>query len=102
MVDTLLGFVRAIHESNWDIHTAAVLAALPWMLIMRKSITLGTFRTDIMRLSNTHHAIPDQFVSGKWTIQQHDRYDLSCTASEQVIEIKFNRDSKTWEESEQE
>eukprot|EP00794_Sanderia_malayensis_P001845 gene1845-2078_t len=97
MVQTLLVFIRATRENDWELHLSAVRSMLPWFFAADRFnyARYGSiYWLEMISINETHpDALPG--IKANWTCQRQGRYGFSSIACDQVMEQTFNRDSKT-------
>lgn len=98
MVEILLLFIRATREGNWKLHLSVIQSMLPWFFAYDRvnySRYLSIYFCEMLKLNETHPNVLEEFLMGKFSVQQQSSYNFSKTPCDQVIEQTFNRDSKT-------
>ena len=98
MVQTLLLFLRATQEWNWELHLAALREMLPWYFAYDgpNYARYGTaYYVEMCALPYTHPTISTAIsFLGQWTVQRTGG-EFTSIACDQAIEQTVNRDAKT-------
>ena len=99
MVQTLLLFVRATRESDWQLHLSTVRLMMPMFFAYDRvnyARYLPAYWLEMVNLPVTHPSCHnDLSVKGQWTLQRQSVHGFASIACDQAIEQTCNRDSKT-------
>ncbi|XP_046860781.1 uncharacterized protein LOC124454010 [Xenia sp. Carnegie-2017] len=97
MVGTLLQFIRATREGNWELHLSTMRIMLTWYFACDRvnySRHGTAYWFEMTKLQETHPALL-QDLRHQWTVQRQQNYGFSSVACDMTIEQTLNRDSKT-------
>ena len=98
IVDQLLQLIHATRTSDWEKHLQVTRSMMCWYFAydhLNYARYLPAYWVEMTNLHRTHPLTHEEFMAGKWTVQQQTKYGFSATACDQVIEQTLNRDSKT-------
>lgn len=98
MVQTLLLFIRATREGDWDLHLSSLRSMMPWFFAydrMNYARYSPVYWLEMTNLEKTHPYVNEHLHKGEFVVQRQDVYGFSQIACDQTIEQTANRDSKT-------
>jgi hypothetical protein len=98
MVGSLLIFLRATRNADWNLHLAAVEEIIPWFFSydhVNYARYLPVYLLEMLNLPKTHPLAYNELSAGNFVAQRQNNYGFCGIAADQVIEQTANRDSKT-------
>lgn len=98
MVGTLLSFIRATREGNWDLHLECIRAMLPWFFAydhVNYARYLPVYLVQMLSLEETHPEAYRLLADGDFGVQRSSSQGFSQVPVDQTIEQTLNRSTKT-------